>query len=67
MIDQIDPVALVKAALERAARYHTDFLVIKTSLDITEIHYSSDYIRALADDPDVMAGIIEQVKGETDE
>jgi len=57
----IDPAALVKAALERAAT------VVDRRKSIIEVGTElSDRIRALADDPETVAGIIEQVKGETD-
>jgi len=75
MTDQIDPVALVKAALERAAA-----LASSQQWD-DEPPYFQDYdeyfgdipldpdeaIRVLADDPKAVAQIIEQVKGESDE
>ena len=80
MTNQTDPAALVKAVLERAAEVPfalqgSDALV-RAAIDAFE---STDEkprfvpaayakaIRALADDPAVVAEIIEQAKGENDE
>jgi len=58
----IDAKALVKAALERAAT------VVDRRKSIIEVGTElSNRIRALADDPEVVAGIVEQVEEENDE
>ena len=58
MTDQTDPAALVKAAMESAAELAR----------CSDFRYEAyDAIRALADDPEAVAEIIEQAKGETDE
>ncbi|EDM71083.1 hypothetical protein RAZWK3B_16840 [Roseobacter sp. AzwK-3b] len=77
MTDQTDPAALVKAALERAAEACADETwrregddAFTRGLDCGSTEQAAACavaIRALADDPDVVAEIIEQAKGRTDE
>ena len=58
----VDAKALVKAALEMASVEMRPVLRSMVSRGA-----ASEHIRALADDPDTVAEIVEQVKGETDE
>jgi len=62
----IDAKALVKAALERASHCLSMFAEPGVSLDYS-LKDEIAVIRALADDPEVVAQIVEQVKGQTDE
>ncbi|EDM70798.1 hypothetical protein RAZWK3B_15413 [Roseobacter sp. AzwK-3b] len=77
MTNQTDPAALVRAALEAAAEACADETwrregddAFTRGLDCGSTEQAAACavaIRALADCPDVVAGIIERVKGENDE
>jgi len=66
MTNQTDPAALVKAALEQAALKVAAESLNGKGDDMIIRDWAVDRIRALADDPEAVAEIVEQVKGEND-